>query len=64
MYVASTIKTRLHSYAATVDTALTMIHLCLCCERHYIDNNYNCKANKVRSTPFLWHYYKVCFYIT
>ena len=27
MYVASTTKTRLHAYPATVDTALTMIHL-------------------------------------
>ena len=27
MYVASTTKTRLHAYPATVDTSLTMIHL-------------------------------------
>ena len=27
MYVASTTKTRLRAYPATVDTALTMIHL-------------------------------------
>ena len=27
MYAASTTKTRLHAYPATVDTALTMIHL-------------------------------------
>ena len=27
MYVASTTKTRLHVYPASVDTALTMIHL-------------------------------------
>ena len=31
-------------YPATVDTVLAMIHLCLCYERHYIDNNYNRKA--------------------
>ena len=37
MYVASTTKTRLHVYPATVDTVLTMIHLCLRCERHYIN---------------------------
>ena len=57
MYVASTTKTRLYGYPATVDTTLTMIgtprRLCSHCERHYTDNTYNCYANKVRSTPFL-----------
>ena len=59
MYVASTTKTRQHAYPATVDTALTMIHLDVYVRVanviiiFIINNTYNGQANKVRSTPFL-----------
>ena len=48
MYVASTTKTRLHAYPATVDIELTMIHIDVYVRVVnviiivIIDNTYNC----------------------